>query len=265
MVLRILPLLALVCAGACAAAEPHAPFSGRVVAIIDGDTLTVLRDRQQVRIRLHGIDTPERRQPFYARARQLAGALAHEESVRVEPTDVDRYGRTVAVVILPDGRSLNEELVRAGLAWWYFRYAPADHRLERLQREARQGGRGLWSAPEPIPPWEWRRGRRSRARAGGRYGNHGPRCVDLVGQPLASIYRRSDRRKACHLRRRGCCSTRAAGGIAMAAIRGAEAPNTGTVRTVAFTNQKDGSAKTPPLPGWRSRGVVASRARGENL
>ena len=77
-----------------------------------------------------------------------------------------RYGRTVAVVILPDGRSLNAELVRAGLAWWYRRYAPDDETLERLEREAREARRGLWGDPEPIPPWEWRRGTRSGAAAG---------------------------------------------------------------------------------------------------
>ena len=71
--------------------------------------------------------------------------------------DVDRYGRTVGEVILPDGRVLNHELVRAGLAWWYRRYAPDDKTLEQLERGARGANRGLWADPNPVPPWEWRR------------------------------------------------------------------------------------------------------------
>jgi endonuclease YncB( thermonuclease family) len=60
-------------------------------------------------------------------------------------------------VLLPDGRSLNHELVGAGLAWWYRRYAPGDLDLERLESEAREAKRGLWADAEPVPPWEWRR------------------------------------------------------------------------------------------------------------
>ena len=76
----------------------------------------------------------------------------------MEPTDRDQYGRLVADVILPDGRNLNRELVRAGLAWWYRRYAPHDAELEALEAEARAARRGLWADPHPVPPWEWRRG-----------------------------------------------------------------------------------------------------------
>lgn len=70
----------------------------------------------------------------------------------------DRYGRTVAEVILPDGRSLNREMVRRGLAWWYQRYAPGDLALERLEAGARDAGAGLWCQPNPVPPWNWRQG-----------------------------------------------------------------------------------------------------------
>ncbi len=70
--------------------------------------------------------------------------------------DVDRFGRTVGEVTLPDGRVLNHELVRAGLAWWYRRYAPEDDTLKQLEAEARQAKRGLWADPNPVSPWEWR-------------------------------------------------------------------------------------------------------------
>ncbi len=73
--------------------------------------------------------------------------------------DAHRYGQTVGEVILPDGRVLNHELVRAGLAWWYRRYAPDDAALERLEQKARAAKRGLWADAEPVPPWAWRRRR----------------------------------------------------------------------------------------------------------
>lgn len=113
------------------------------------------------RIRLWGIDCPEKRQPFGTRATQFTGDLAFGKDVKVLVRDVDRYGRTVGEVILPDGRSLNRELVRAGLAWWYRHYAPRDRELERLEAEARVARRGLWADAYPVAPWEWRRERRA--------------------------------------------------------------------------------------------------------
>src|SRR5262249_3053400 len=94
---------------------------------------------------------------YGTRAKQFTSDLTFGKVVRVEPTDRDQYGRIVADMILPDGRNLNLELVRAGLAWWYRRYAPRDGVLEQLEVEARAGRRGLWADPHPVPPWEWRR------------------------------------------------------------------------------------------------------------
>ena len=67
------------------------------------------------------------------------------------------YERTLAEIVLPDGRNLNQEIVKADFDWWFRRYAPNDKELERLETEAREGNRGLWVDPEPIPPWEFRR------------------------------------------------------------------------------------------------------------
>ncbi len=108
------------------------------------------------RIRLHGIDCPEKRQAFGNRAKQFTSTLVFGKTVTVQFVDRDRYGRTVAEVLLPDGRSLNRELVRAGFAWWYWRYAPDDETLAQLEREARGAQRGLWADPHAVPPWEWR-------------------------------------------------------------------------------------------------------------
>ena len=80
--------------------------------------------------------------------------------------DRDRYGRTVGEVVLPDGKVLNQELVRAGLAWWYRDYAAGDSRLALLEQEARAAGRGVWSDPRAVPPWEYRkRGRAAAAKS----------------------------------------------------------------------------------------------------
>jgi endonuclease YncB( thermonuclease family) len=81
--------------------------------------------------------SPEAGQDFGSPAKQAASALAFGKDVTVRPVDVDRYGRTAAVVVLPDGRVLNHELHKAGMAWWYRRYAPGDATLARLEAEAR--------------------------------------------------------------------------------------------------------------------------------
>ena len=116
----------------------------------------MLHNGQGERIRLHGIDCPEKRQAFGNRAKQFTSNLVFAKTVTVQALDRDRYGRTVGVVLLPDGRSLNHELVRAGLAWMYRRYTN-DQSLSDLEEEARVARRGLWAEPDPIPPWEGRK------------------------------------------------------------------------------------------------------------
>ncbi len=133
-----------------------ADFTGRVVGVADGDTITVLHNGKGERIRLHGIDCPEKRQAFGNRAKQFTSTLVFGNTVTVQVMDRDRYGRTVGVVLLPDGRSLNHELVRAGLAWWYRKYAPDDEPLKQLERDARGAQRGLWADHHAVPPWERR-------------------------------------------------------------------------------------------------------------
>ncbi len=153
--LRVLAALLLLGRSICAQ-----EFSGETVSVTDGDTIAVLWGRLSMRIRLYGIDAPERNQPYYARARQLAAELAFRKTVTVRVRDVDSYGRLVAEVVLPDGRILNRELVAAGLAWWYRQYAPDDRQLAELEAQARAARRGLWSLPAPVAPWDWRASKR---------------------------------------------------------------------------------------------------------
>lgn len=137
-------------------------WSGRVVAVSDGDTIRVLRGRATERVRLHGVDCPELGQAFGQRARQRTAELVMGHEVRVAVTERDRFGRYVAEVILPGGESLNRKLVAEGLAWWYREYARRDVELRLLEEKAREARRGLWADAKPVPPWVWRRGRSAR-------------------------------------------------------------------------------------------------------
>jgi len=140
-------------------------FTGKVVGIADGDTISVLREGKAVKIRLYGVDAPEKAQAYGTQARKFTGDLVFQRTVTVVVHTTDRYGRLVGEVLLPDGRSLGHELVRAGLAWWYRSYAPKDTTLAQLEAEARTAKRGLWADAQPIPPWQWRKGGRQSARA----------------------------------------------------------------------------------------------------
>jgi endonuclease YncB( thermonuclease family) len=136
------------------------PLTGKVVSVADGHTVTILVDRTQRKIRLDAIDCPERRQPFGTRALQFTGEAVFGKQVTVRVEDRDRYGRYVGRVIYQgkdeEGRPVSldpsAELVRAGFAWWYQKYAPNDKRLAKLETEARKAKRGLWSDPNPVPP-----------------------------------------------------------------------------------------------------------------
>ena len=132
------------------------PWSGRVVGISDGDTIRVMHRGRETKLRLFGVDCPERDQAFGNKARRFTSHMVFRKVVEVQEVDKDSYGRTVAWVSV-DGKSLNKELLRAGLAWWYRYYAENEHELEKLEAEARRNKIGLWSAPNPIPPWDFRR------------------------------------------------------------------------------------------------------------
>lgn len=148
------------------AASPHGAAEnprpgyvyGDVVKIADGDTLTLLTPaKEQVRIRLAEIDTPERGQPYAQKAQDALSRLVWGRPLAVRVVDTDRYGRTVGRIYVGE-IDVSAEMVRLGAAWVYRRYA-TDASLFDLEAEAREGGRGLWglSEAERAPPWEWRR------------------------------------------------------------------------------------------------------------
>ena len=140
-------------------------FTGKVIGVAGGDTISVMREGRAVKVRLHGIDCPEKRQAFGTRAKRFTSEMAFGMEVEIRVQTTDRYGRIVGEVILPDGLSLNKQLVSMGLAWWYRKYAPNDRTLKALEAGARAAKRGLWADKDPVPPWEWRkieRGRRKK-------------------------------------------------------------------------------------------------------
>lgn len=148
---------ALLIALLAAAVPAGADRAVRVVAVHDGDTLTVIADgRRRMRVRLTDIDAPELGQPFGKRAKASLSNLCFGKAAQLEVRGRDRYDRTLARIKC-NGRDANAEQVRLGYAWVYTRYAPADSPLYALQRDAMTTRRGLWSGPEPLPPWEWRR------------------------------------------------------------------------------------------------------------
>jgi micrococcal nuclease len=132
-------------------------ISGTVVAVHDGDTISVRTSSATVRIRLAGIDCPEYRQPYSARAKQFTSTLVFGKAVIVRGNGTDQYERLLGRVFV-DGVDVNETIVRAGLAWHY-EIASADARLADAERTARAGRAGLWAEASPVPPWRWRKGK----------------------------------------------------------------------------------------------------------
>jgi len=134
----------------------------KVVGIVDGDGLKILENNVVTNIRLSDIDCPERHQPFGERARQTTADLAFGKTVSVKYKGKS-YNRLVAEVTLPDGRSLNRELVAQGYAWWYPAYSK-DKSYKQLEQNARENHLGLWADKHPVPPWEWRKNEKEKHR-----------------------------------------------------------------------------------------------------
>jgi endonuclease YncB( thermonuclease family) len=138
-------------------------ITGKVVSVADGDTITVLdSERTQHKIRLAGIDAPERKQPFGQRAREHLSSMVAGRVVSVPAEKQDRYGRTVGVVLV-EGRDANLAMITAGLAWHYKKYeqeqSPSDRQLyAEAEVKAKSARLGLWSDAPPIAPWDWRAG-----------------------------------------------------------------------------------------------------------
>jgi endonuclease YncB( thermonuclease family) len=140
--------------------NPPAQFVARCVAVTDGDTLKVLyvegETKSEIKIRLYGIDAPEKAQAFGTQSKKALSELAFGKDLTITSTGRDRYGRLLAWLAV-GSTPINAEMVRAGFAWHYRKYAPRETELAQLEADARANRRGLWIDAAPVAPWEFRK------------------------------------------------------------------------------------------------------------
>lgn len=132
-----------------------ADFAARVVAVHEGDHLTIHHDGRNEAIYLKDIDCPELKQPYGKQAKHVTAAYIGNRDIVVRALTRDKQGRTSAEVLLPNGQNVGRELVKEGLAWWR-RSGSSDSSLGDLEELARAERKGLWSEPDPVPPWKWK-------------------------------------------------------------------------------------------------------------
>lgn len=132
-------------------------FYGKVIKIVDGDTFDILLDNNSTkRIRMAGIDAPEKRMPFYQKSKDYLGALCFGKIVRIKKTDTDRNGRWIAQTFTDSGKELGLLMVTAGYAWHYKKYS-SDSDLAKAEKNAQKKKLGLWADKFPVAPWDWRK------------------------------------------------------------------------------------------------------------
>jgi len=136
--------------------QSSADFTAKVKVVDDGDTIIVLHDGRDEHIRFNGIDAPEKGQAYGRKAKEFTAESTLEKEVTIIEHGKDKYGRTIGDVVLQDGSNLNRQLVKEGLAWWFWKHSQ-DKSLRDLEDEARDEKRGLWRDRNPIPPWVFRK------------------------------------------------------------------------------------------------------------
>lgn len=138
---------------------PAEAVSAKVVGVTDGDTIKAVVNGTQIKIRLYGIDAPEKAQPYGQVSANALKQLTTGHNITVQAIDQDRYGRSVALVFA-DGSNVNEAMVRAGHAWVYSQYCTLSFCGSWVQQQqaAKSAKAGLWQDANPTPPWEWRHG-----------------------------------------------------------------------------------------------------------
>ena len=157
--MRILLFLSLVLLGCYQPKEAAADkeISGKVIKIVDGDTYDILLvNNTTKRIRMEGIDAPERGMPFYKVAKDYLGSLCFGQVVRIDQKSTDRYGRTIAKTYAADGKELGLLMIEAGYAWHFKKYS-SDSQLATAEIAAKNKRLGLWADASPVAPWDWRK------------------------------------------------------------------------------------------------------------
>jgi micrococcal nuclease len=144
---RLWPLVVFLAILIPSPAVAGSEYHGQVVSVLDGDTIEVLNGHHTERIRLSGIDCPEKGQAYGKRAKQAASALTFGKKVTLQTHGYDKYRRTLADVILRDVTNVNHTLIKDGWCWWYRKYAPGVTVLEGLEKSAREAKKSLWTDP----------------------------------------------------------------------------------------------------------------------
>lgn len=157
---RIMMGLALAVAVACPALS-WAEFVAKVVAVHEGDRISIFYAGRTERIAIKGIDCPELKQPYGKKARQVTQAYVGTRDVVVRGMQRDRQGRITADIFLMDGRNLAYELIKEGLAWSRGELAETQRYVDE-EELARAAGKGLWSEADPLPPWKWKEPNKAR-------------------------------------------------------------------------------------------------------
>lgn len=152
---RSLIFLALLATSGWVQGAAVQPFSAKVIAVLDGDTVMILRSNGPMKVRLAEIDAPEKLQTFGETSKRSLSDMVMGKQVQVASQAIDQYGRMVAHLSL-DGLDINAEQIRRGMAWEYSNFH-SNKKLKALEADARQAPRGLWASSQPQPPWEWRK------------------------------------------------------------------------------------------------------------
>lgn len=152
----LITALALFVIATAVAAPPKITeeLTGKVIGVSDGDTIKVLVNREQVTVRLEGIDAPEAKQSFGTKSKQALSEMIFGKTIVVKKTGDDRFGRTLGFILLGD-TDVNAKMIQDGWAWHFKKYND-EERLSKLEQEARESKRGLWAESDPLAPWDYR-------------------------------------------------------------------------------------------------------------
>jgi endonuclease YncB( thermonuclease family) len=179
---RFYIILLLFLINSCRQQSINNGLSGIAVNIPDGDTFTLLTsENKSIRIRLYGIDAPERGQDFYQASKKYLGDLLQGQNLNVQVRDTDQYKRIVGDVYLPGKRHVNKAMVEAGLAWHYKQFSK-DENLAVAEEQAKEKRIGLWKQPNARPPWEWRKEKRIKKKKG--FYSHHIWIFGTIGNPF---------------------------------------------------------------------------------
>ena len=128
----------------------------RVLSVSDGDTVTINDHGEKRKLRLYGIDAPEKDQEYGMESRQYLYDRIQGKDINIDFISKDRYGRDISIIYI-NGENINETMVKEGYAWWYKEYSKKDVQYKIYEQKARFGEKGLWSKKNPVPPWDFRK------------------------------------------------------------------------------------------------------------